>query len=112
MDLLRVRVRELRGVVDRFVLLEAGSTFQGAQRQLLFEEAHAAVEDLLGEQGGGGGSSSSSSSCGSRFDTVQVPSFPSHEFQSFVAENYLRDSIYLSGALDEAQGSDVVVLIR
>lgn len=96
-DLLRVRVRELRGVVDRFMLLEAGTTFQGQPRPFLFDEAQSLVDDLI-------------DGSGSSFDTIQVENFPSG-YLSFAAETYLRDSVLLSGALNTTRDGDTIIII-
>ena len=38
LDILEIRLNEMAPVVDRFVLVEARKTFQGADKPLYFEE--------------------------------------------------------------------------
>ena len=38
LDLLEIRLHELRGVADAFVLVEAGETFSGKPKPLVFRE--------------------------------------------------------------------------
>lgn len=47
LDVLELRLRELSGVVDRFVLVEADSTHMGAPKPLFFEENKAAFAPFL-----------------------------------------------------------------
>jgi len=61
LDLLEIRLEELKDVVDRFVLVEAGQTHSGKPKPLYFEEnkaafarfpiEHVCIENLLGHLG-------------------------------------------------------------
>ena len=91
LDVLEIRLEELKGVVDYFVLLEAGETFTGKPKPFVFDQNK------------------------NRFSAypichIMLPRFPPHLATAWDREGYSRDQLLTGLERLKARPSDIVMI--